>query len=129
MMSTIFLAQSLGWFFIILGLLVVIRTEHLLTQIVHLLNTGGLFFFAALNTSILGLGMVVSHNVWGMEGALPITLISWLILLVGIFCLFFQGPAKRAISSRLHYISKRKSICFVLLIIGFFLLYCAHSIQ
>lgn len=85
---TIFLAKLIGWYFVILGLFLVVRRQTLKTAITDLISDSALMMLIASVTLILGLLLVLSHNVWVMGWPVIVTIIAWLVLLGGLLRLF-----------------------------------------
>ena len=88
-MVTVFLATVIGWYLVVFGLLTLCRYEQLRGVVNDVLGHRGLLFIVAIITFILGLLMVVSHNIWVMGWPVIITVFSWLVLISGIMRLFF----------------------------------------
>jgi len=88
---SIFLAQVFGIYFLVIGLSLFIRKRavyKLMSELVrnsHIMYPTGMFIF------ILGLLLVLSHNIWTSGWVLLITILSWLTLLKGVAYLFIPG--------------------------------------
>lgn len=87
-----------------------------------IMSRQGEFFILALLAFILGLIMVVSHNIWVNEWPVCITIISWFVLISGLLRLFIPNVQKRAQAFSQDPI-RVKSIAVVFLIVGLYLLY------
>ena len=86
---SIFLAQVLGIYFLVMGIAILVRGRTLQKSIKDFLGNLSIKFFAGIFILILGIMMVVSHNIWGGEGwQTVITILAWLTFLKGIFYLF-----------------------------------------
>lgn len=121
-MITLFLASVLGWYLVAFGLLVLLRSEHLFSVTREVLARRDLFFVLAVITFILGLLMVMSHNIWLMGWPVIVTIIGWLVLISGFIRLFFPEQAiqlGQAFFSKSLYL---KSAAIVCLLIGLYLL-------
>ncbi|WP_298623653.1 hypothetical protein [uncultured Legionella sp.] len=121
-MVTLFLATVIGWYLVIVSLFTLCRYEQVKSISSEILGNRGLFFIVALITLILGLLMVVSHNIWVMGWPVLITLISWLVLISGLLRLLCAGTANRMGQSFLANPTRMKTVSLILLIIGVFLL-------
>ena len=87
--STEFLATAIGWYLVVIGLFRICR-PHLMQTILSEITQGhAAFVVVATITFILGLLMVISHNIWVMDWPVVITVIAWVFLLAGIVRLFF----------------------------------------
>lgn len=125
-MITLFLAAFLGWYLLIISLLLLTREPLIRESMIDITGNRGLFFILALLTVIFGLLMVLSHNIWDSGWPVLITILSWLILISGLLRLFFPEKmlkmAKDLLASR-HGI---RILAIINLAIGLFLLYKAY---
>lgn len=87
--NSIFLAKAFGLYFLIVGLATCIQGGKMRAAIMEFAESKGLFLLAAVVTLILGIVLVLSHNVWEKNWTVLITLMSWLILISGISRLVF----------------------------------------
>nr|HAT8714909.1 hypothetical protein [Legionella jordanis] len=123
---TLFLGKVIGWYFVIVALWIVIRQELANAFISETIAHRALLFFMAIITLILGLMIVISHNVWVMGWPVIITIVGWLMLIGGLLRLFFPEIGVRIAQAWL-----RKPVYFwiaaaIYLIIGLYLLYRAY---
>ncbi len=89
---SIFIAKVLGLYLVITGIFSILRyryIEELFTSLKTNDQRGTIFLFALLPI-ITGLLLVVSHNVWVTDWRVLITILAWIMLLSGIYRLFFQ---------------------------------------
>lgn len=121
-MITMFLATVIGWYLVILGLFTFFQYGQLKSIAADVMGNRGLFFIAAIVTLILGLLMVVSHNLWVMDWPIVITLISWLVLVSGLLRLFYLDTAMKMARGFVEHPVKMKITSFALFLIGIFLL-------
>lgn len=84
-----FLSKVLGLYLIIISIVMLINMQQFASYISSLISDAPLIFVTGFFTLILGLLMVVSHNVWQWNWRVIITIISWIVLLKGISILFF----------------------------------------
>lgn len=124
-MST-FLALALGWYMLIFGILILIRQDYLRTAMADILSSHGLFLLTGVITFLLGLLMVLSHNIWVRNWPVLVTVLSWLTLISGLIRLFFPETALSAWRSILHHPNGLNITGIVTLIIGLFLLYYGY---
>ena len=128
-MITLFLAAVIGWYFIISSLLMLVRHDYIKSIMVDVLTSRGLFFILAALTTILGLLMVVSHNIWVMGWPVIVTLVSWLVLVTGLIRLFFPEIVPKMWQSFINHPYAIKIMALILLLIGLFLLYHVYYIK
>lgn len=122
-MYTNFLAAVLGWYLVIVSLLLLVRREIIVTAMKELMGQRALMLFVGIITLIIGLLMVLSHNVWVMGWPVIVTVFAWLILIGGLFRLYCPDTVYKIWSKMLD-----KSELFIIngvisLLIGLFLLY------
>ncbi len=92
--NTFFLARVFGLYFTILSLYFLIRREAFTARVTAVLENLGTRTVTALVTLIIGILLVVSHNVWVANWSVLITLFAWLIFIKGILRLFFDVDQK-----------------------------------
>ncbi|MBU4369616.1 hypothetical protein KKG58_02520 [Patescibacteria group bacterium] len=81
---SIFLAKVLGLYFIIGALICLLKYKSMRKIIDGFTDNTALLYVTGVITVILGLMMVISHNIWEGGWRVVITLIGWLILLKGL---------------------------------------------
>ena len=84
---SIFLAKVIGLYFIIAAVMYMIKRKDF-NRIIDGFNNTGLLYVTGLFTMILGLIMVIGHNIWENSWRVIITLIGWLVFLKGLAFLF-----------------------------------------
>ena len=123
MIYTILLARFLGIMFVVVNLGILFNRKQFLAFANSLVNTPSSQVFASILPTALGSFLIVTHNQW--TGGWPVVLVSvigWIIFLVGLFRIFFPQTWVSAIT-------KRKDTAFpivmscIWLIIGIVLLY------
>jgi len=83
-----FLAKVIGIYLIIISVGMFVDTQQFIEQLRHLYHDDTLLFISGFFTLILGILMVVSHNVWTWSWRLLVTIIAWLSLCKGIILIF-----------------------------------------
>ncbi len=91
-----FLSKVLGIYLIIVSLAMFVNLEQLTLYVQDLLKNAPLMLVIGFWTLILGLLMVVSHNVWQWNWRLLITIISWIVLLKGASMVFYPHYVDKA---------------------------------
>jgi hypothetical protein len=102
---TIFLSRLLGLYFILVGLAMLVNRRAAVEIVMALVRNSPLMFMGGLIALVVGLAIVLAHNVWS-GGVLPviITIIGWIILIKGALILFL--PPEQAAGfflGSLHY--------------------------
>lgn len=93
MSTSIFLAKVIGWYLVIVSLFLLCRQKQLQALIKEITTKPALLFVIALMTLILGILMVVSHNIWVMAWPVIITILSWIVLISAIIRLMIFDKA------------------------------------
>ncbi|WP_239005303.1 hypothetical protein [Legionella sp. MW5194] len=127
MTSTYFLAAVIGWYLVIVSLIVLLRQRLMAGLVSDILSQRALLFFMGLVSLVIGLLLVISHNVWVMGWPVIITLIGWLAIIAGIIRMAFPD-----VSLRMGQWWQRRPVAFmviavVYLLIGLFLLYQVYG--
>lgn len=125
-MATQFLVMVLGWYLVVVSVFLVMRQEELRTVMHEVISNRGLFFVLAFITLILGLMMVVSHNIWMMGWPVLVTIFSWLVLLTGLFRLFYPSMAMSVAKSFLDNPVRMRMTGVLLFVLGLFFLMKAY---
>lgn len=125
---TLFLARVIGWYFVIISLYMLCCQQALKAIITDILGQRALMFFIALLTVILGLLLVISHNVWVMGWPVIITLIAWLVLIGGVYRLINPDLLTKVAQWWLRNPAYLIIAAIFYLIIGLYLLYRAYFI-
>lgn len=121
-MTTIFLSKIIGIYFIIIGITYLIN-PHYCKKVLHEIT--GSYGLSALSGSIgiiIGMLIILNNNLWNNFLEIIISLIGWLLLVLGSIFVFFAKPiahAGKKIQKHHGYIW----LNLVLLAIGIFLTY------
>jgi len=84
-----FLSKVIGIYFIIVTIAMFVNMQQFITEVNSLINDAPLMFVTGFFTLIVGLLMVVSHNIWQWNWRVIITIISWLSLIKGASIIFY----------------------------------------
>ena len=85
---SILLAQVMGIYLILEALLVLTRKKFVVNLIDDLSNHKALMFVTGAMVTILGLLVVLNHNVWNASWQVVPTVIGWLMVVKGVLALF-----------------------------------------
>lgn len=121
--ATVFLATVIGWYLVIFSLFLLTRTEQAKLIMSDVMAHRGLFFILAVFTLILGLLMVVSHNVWIWDWPLFVTLFSWLLLITAVVRIFWTDTMRTKGTAFVNHPAKLRVTAIILLILGLYALY------
>lgn len=90
-----FLARVIGFYLIITAVLVLANTKGIQKITEGVLKSSGVLYLSGFIALVLGLLIVIGHNVWNLTGALLVTLIGWLTLVKALAILFFPDAYSR----------------------------------
>ncbi len=81
METTLFLAKVMGLYLLVIGLHMPFRRKEITRLIEDFVENRPLVYITSIFALILGLLLVVSHNVWVAGWPVIITLLSWMVLI------------------------------------------------
>ena len=84
-----FLSKVIGLYEIIISLAMLINMKQFTADIQGMMNNGPLMIYIGCVTVIMGILLVVSHNIWEWTWRLLVTIVSWIVLLKGSSILLF----------------------------------------
>jgi len=118
-----FLAKVLGLYLIIVALAYLVNMSVYTGIITNLLNNNALMIITAFMTLIIGLLLVVAHNVWEFSWRVIITIVGWLTLIKAVCLLFFPDYMNHMNLQILQNTSVISISLFIDLILGLILLF------
>jgi hypothetical protein len=93
MQTSIFLARLIGTPLLIIGAAVLLNQAWYRTMIREVIASKISFYVAAALGLIVGLAIVLAHNVWTLNWRVLITLFGWVNLLRGVVTVLFPAQA------------------------------------
>lgn len=122
MATSLFLAKVFGLYLTIVGSALLMNKSHYQKAAEHMLKNSGLLLITGIVTLIVGILLVLSHNIWVNDWRVIITLLAWITLIKGILRLLTPdvvaswGDALK--KDRFYY-----SISTIALVLGLYLSY------
>ena len=98
MAHSIFLAKAFSIYFIVMSLAMLFNRRYFLEAAIETVTQKGLDLLSSLFTFILGILLVLYHNVWVANWTVIITLLAWITLLKGIVRLLIPTSIEKTIS-------------------------------
>ncbi len=120
MSTSIFLAQAFSIYLIVLGLAMLLKRKRFLLVVDELIASPASLFIVAVLTLILGIILVLSHNIWVANWPVVITILSWLTLLAGVFRTFFPELIIK-FAKNIHHMGFYYTVSIVSLALGGYL--------
>lgn len=126
METSFFLAQIMGIVLVTVGFAVLVNRKNMKKVVEGLMADSALMYVTGLFILILGLLVVMNHNIWQGGWQTLVTALGWLTLLKGVVCLVFP-----------EWVKARKNMCtpgwllfsgIVCLAIGVYLLYAISMV-
>lgn len=84
MSMSIFLAKFFGLYLGIMVLALYMRREQLMSAARQMVNQPALMLFGGAMTLLLGITLIVSHNLWVLDWPLIVTLLCWAVFIKGV---------------------------------------------
>ncbi len=127
MNNSIFLAKLIGFYFIIISLYMVIYPTRVRAILLELQHQHVSMVIIAVITLMIGLLLVLSHNIWVMAWPVMVTILSWIILFISLTRLFVPTFTQKLAQWLIHRPVAIWIGAFIHITIGVFLLgfvYC-----
>lgn len=119
---SIFLGRVVGLYLVIVGLAWFTRKEFMKVAVEDFFNSAGLMLVTGIIALIMGLLIVVGHNVWELSWRTVITVIGYMSLLKG--CVYLYAPYKMLdVSKAIMKDNVCKIMCGVTVAVGAWLFY------
>lgn len=122
---SIFLAKVMGLYLVITMLAFLFNRSQLEGLIKSLLDNTFLMVFGGVMALIVGLLVVVSHNVWTADWRVLITIFGWLSVVKGLVRLFAPSHLPKWVLTNSKLLT---FLIWVFLVIGIYLTYVGFSI-
>ncbi len=122
-----FLAAVMGWYFIIISLLVLLRYKVFERIARELCHVEAAWTLSGMIILVFGLIIAVSHSLWTPDWRFLVTLIGWILLIKGVSRLYFPTMTKHLTIQWLQRRYLNLISAILSLVIGIFLIYCAYN--
>jgi len=128
MTISIFLGKIIGLYLLITSIAILFNLKFYKKAIDEAVKSPMLILLASILTLILGIILIISHNIWIVSWHLIITIFAWFVLFKGAFLMMFPNALSNCIK---HYKTKYKIdvldwlkwICIISLFVGIYLIY------
>lgn len=122
-----FLAKVIGIYFIIVSTAIFINFNQFSSYINNLLNDAPLMFVTGFFTLILGILMIVSHNIWQWNWRILITLVGWITLIKAISIIFYPQFIDKVSILFVQNVNFAYGAAAIDFILGLILCYCGFK--
>lgn len=94
METSLFLAQLIGPVLIVIGVGLLLKQTEFREMATDFLSSRALIFVSGLLTLVVGLAIVLTHNVWEFNWPVIITILGWLSVFGGVFRILFPDSVQ-----------------------------------
>lgn len=120
---TQFLAQAFGLYFIIAGLGLVLKKSSLKSLMARFSSDSTVVIMGGFVTLIIGVPLVLIHNVWGNSLEIIVSLIAWVVILKGITLVLMPDMTQQMVSRISNKIGVLEIVLWLMIILGGYLTY------
>lgn len=124
---SIFLAQVFGLYFVIIGLALLARPKAM-THLMESLSTRESVYLTGIIALMVGVPLVLIHNVWDGTWRVLITFLIWLVLIKGVTRVFFPDMVVSWIQGLSRNPGFVRLLVWFMLVVGLYLLYLGFYI-
>lgn len=97
MEMSIYLAQLFAAVYLIIGVGMLLNKDHYLGMAKDLSENSAFMYLAGILSLIIGLLIVMEHNIWSQDWTVLVTVFGWLALLKGVGFMLFPMHMKKRI--------------------------------
>ena len=83
------LSKIIGIYLVIVSIAIAINTDNFINLVNIFIKDKPLIFLSSFFTLLLGIILIVIHNIWQWNWRVMITILSWIIFIKGICLLFY----------------------------------------
>ncbi|MBU1808991.1 MAG: hypothetical protein KJ661_05490, partial [Candidatus Omnitrophica bacterium] len=97
--SSTFIARIFGLYYLIIGVGIIFNRKAFQQLLDDFCKSAALVFFGGLFALVVGLAIVLTHNIWVADWTVLITILGWGALLKGIWLIVFPGTVFKFMQS------------------------------
>jgi len=127
MESTIFLGKLFGYVFVLMALHVFFCKKHFRAYAEHMLENPGVANLMSLFTVVMGVLLLLYHNIWAPDWGIVVTLLCWVVMIRGLYGFFCPDSMAKVARKLLDSESGLYIAAIINIIIGVFLLIMAYT--
>ena len=128
MCLSIFLAQVIGCFIFFVSVAMLVHHQRFKKTMNDFLASHSMVAFSGNLSLLLGLLVVISHNIWVSEWPVVITIVGWIVLLQGLMRIFFPEAFVKMMKD-LTAKSGYTVWCWIWLLVGIYLIWAGFSMN
>ena len=119
----ILLARIIGPLLVVVGVGVLVNPAHYAKMAASFLANAELYYFSGVLAFILGMVLVLYHNLWVADWRVVITIIGWASLVKGIFRIVLPGVGSKFAENFIRSTRALNASVIFVLIVGAWLSY------
>jgi uncharacterized protein YjeT (DUF2065 family) len=125
--KSIFLAKVFGLYLLLIGLALFLRPRDFVQMMKDVFNNSSAIMLGGIFGIIVGILLLVSHNLWVADWRILITLLAWIAFSKGAVSLFLPN-SRRAIESKFENPNRLRVVGVIDILLGAFLAYQGFSL-
>ena len=123
---SIFLARALGIYFVVLCLAMLTKRKFFHEVLQSVAGSKAVLYLSGLFSLIIGLLIVLSHNIWDCNWRIIVTVVGWLALVKGV--LLIIAPKTFMSWSMKAFRVITPIVCAIIILVGAYLIYIGFFI-
>lgn len=128
MADSMLLAQVIGITALVKGVAVLVRPKFVRGILKDLFDNHALFYFLITTELVIGLFLVLTHNIWENSYVVIITILGWLMVIESILFLLLSENITSKVVKKLDNDSMYRFGAALSLIIGAYLIYAGFGL-
>lgn len=120
---SIFLAKLIGIYFIILGIVLVFKHKTYHECVREVGQSHFKMVFSSVFVLLVGLAIILGHNLWVESWPVVITIIGWIFFIVGVVRLFFHNTIMHMLANSEMHLATFIIVGVIFFLVGLFLGY------
>lgn len=126
---SIFLAKALGLYLLIMAIMMFAKEKKVKVIAKEMCSDPGMMYLSGCITLMIGILLIIVHNIWSADWRILITLLAWIIFIKGVIRTLFPHIAVRGINKIMKKKSSYQAVGVVALLVGIVLCYFGYMAQ
>lgn len=123
METSVLLASLIGPLLVIVGIGVLLNPTHYANMTEEFLKDPQLYYFSGTTAFLIGMAMVLHHNIWVADWPVVITVIGWMSIIKGAIRILFPFAGSKYATALTGSPASLKASAVALLLFGLWLTY------
>lgn len=126
MYLSVFIAQAIGCYLFLVCLAMLVHQQRYKKTIGEFLGSQPMVTFSGMMWLVVGLLIVISHNVWMSEWPAVVTVVGWVILIQALVRIFFPESYSHMMKELMAKVGFTL-MCWIGLLVGLYLIWVGFS--